>query len=78
MATPTRRYHIPSALRRTSLRVELEAAQALVAEGAIIIDVRRKDDRAPTLPGAARIPPDEIPAALATLPRNTPIVLACT
>ena len=78
MAKLTRRYHLPSALRRTPLRVDPDAARALVAAGAIVIDVRRHDDRVPTLPGVVRIPPDEIPAALARLVRDTPIVLACT
>jgi rhodanese-related sulfurtransferase len=49
-----------------------------VAAGAVVIDVRRHEDRVPTLPGAERIPPDEIPAALASFSRDTPIVLACT
>lgn len=78
MADPTRRFHLPSALRRTTLRIEPETARALVAGGALLVDVRRKDDRAPTIAGASRIPPDEIPRTLATLPRDTPIVLACT
>lgn len=78
MARLTRRYHVPSAIRRTSLRVEPDAAWALIEAGAFVIDVRRHDDRSPTLPGAVRIPPDEIPARLPTLPKNSPIVLACT
>jgi rhodanese-related sulfurtransferase len=78
MARLTRRYHVPSAVRRTTLRIELERAMALVGAGAFVIDVRRLDDRAPALPGSTRIPPDEIPSVLARLPRDTPIVLACT
>jgi rhodanese-related sulfurtransferase len=78
MAKLTRRYHVPSAVRRTPLRVDPETARELVAAGATVIDVRRHDDLAPTLSGAVRIPPDEIPAALASLVRDTPIVLACT
>jgi rhodanese-related sulfurtransferase len=78
VSTPTRRFHLPSALRRTTLRVDLERARMLVAAGALVIDVRRADDRAPSLEGATRIPPDEIPARIATLPRDTPIILACT
>jgi rhodanese-related sulfurtransferase len=50
----------------------------LIMAGAFVVDVRRNDDRAPTLAGAKRIPPDEIPSAIASLPRDTPIVLACT
>lgn len=78
MAKLARRYHVPSAVRRTPLRVDADVARELVAVGAVLIGVRRHDDRAPTLDGALRIPPDEIPAALARLARETPIVLACT
>lgn len=78
MTKLTRRYHIPSALRRTPLRVELATANELIATGALLIDVRRHDDRTPSLPGAVRISPDEIPAAVAGFARSTPIVLACT
>jgi rhodanese-related sulfurtransferase len=49
-----------------------------VAGGAVLIDVRRHDDSVPTLEGARRIWPDQIPDQLETLPRGTPIVLACT
>jgi rhodanese-related sulfurtransferase len=78
VAKLTRRYHLPSAVRRTSIRIEPEAARALVDAGAVVIDVRRKDDAAPSPEGSSRIPPDEIPAALSFLPRHSPIVLACT
>ncbi len=78
MSELTRRYHIPSALRRTPLRVDLATANELIATGALLIDVRRHDDRTPTLRGAVRIPPDEIPAAIAGFDRGAPIVLACT
>jgi rhodanese-related sulfurtransferase len=74
----TRRYHVPSALRRTPARIELPRALALIDEGALLLDVRRHDDRTEQLEGARRIWPDEIPALVATLPRDTPIVLACT
>lgn len=78
MTRLTRRYHIPSALRRTPLRVDLVTARKRIAAGALLIDVRRHDDRTPTVEGAVRIPPDEIPAAVAGFDRSTPIVLACT
>jgi len=74
----TRRYHIPSALRRTPIRIELPRAEALLGDGALLLDVRRHDDRTQRLESARRIWPDEIPALLDTLPRDTPIVLACT
>ena len=78
MARLTRRYHVPSALRRSPARIEPGEARALVARGALLIDTRRHDDSAPALDGALRIWPDEIPERAATFPRETPIVLACT
>jgi rhodanese-related sulfurtransferase len=78
MSVPTRRYHLPSALRPSSLRIETAAAQSLVGEGALLVDVRRKEDLAHPLTGAVRVPPDEIPAFLHTLPPGVAIVLACT
>jgi rhodanese-related sulfurtransferase len=78
MAEPTRRYHVWSALRSSSLRLEAYAARELTAGGALLIDVRRQDDASTRIVGARRIPPDEIPSVVAELPRGTPIVLACT
>jgi rhodanese-related sulfurtransferase len=78
MSRPTRRYHLPSALRPSSLRIDADAARSLVAGGALLIDVRRKDDPTHPLAGAARVPPDEIPAFLQTLAPGLEIVLACT
>jgi rhodanese-related sulfurtransferase len=78
MAGLTRRYHLPSALRPSSARIEPDEARALVARGALLIDTRRHDDSAPTLEGALRIWPDEIPDRVAAFPRDHPIVLACT
>jgi rhodanese-related sulfurtransferase len=78
MSRPTRRFHIPSALRASSLRIDPDEARSLVAGGAQLIDVRRKDDATHPLEGAMRIPPDEIPALLDTLPPGVEIVLACT
>jgi rhodanese-related sulfurtransferase len=76
---PTRRFHLPSALRPTSLRIEAGAAQALVEdEGALLVDVRRQDDPTSPLDGAVRIAPDEVPGRIAGFPRDVPIVLACT
>jgi rhodanese-related sulfurtransferase len=77
VSTPTRRYHVPSAIRRSSLRIEPDEARELIAEGALLIDVRRQDEEA-RLDGAVRILPDEIPARLDELPRGSPIVLVCT
>ena len=78
MSTPTRRYHVPSAVRRSSLRIEPDAARELIAKGALLVDVRRHEDQEIWLEGAVRIPPDEIPGKLAELPRDRPIILVCT
>ena len=78
MSTPTRRYHIPSAIRRSSRRIDPEEARELIADGAMLIDVRRNDVVDVSLDGAVRIPPDEIPARLDDLPRDRPILLVCT
>jgi len=75
---PTRRYHLPSALRISPARIEPERARELLDLGGVLVDVRRRDDPALTLEGALRIPPDEIPERLDALPRSAPIVLACT
>ncbi len=62
----------------SSLRLEAAAANALLRDGALLVDVRRYDDPAGPLRGSTRIPPDDIPARLAELPRDRAIVLACT
>jgi rhodanese-related sulfurtransferase len=78
MSAPTRRYHLPSALRPSSLRIDPAEAHSLIAAGALLIDVRRADDPLHPLEGATRVPPDEIPAFLGTLAPGVEIVLACT
>lgn len=78
MSQPTRRYHLPSALRPSSLRIDVAAARSLVAEGALLVDCRRKDDVAHPLAGATRVPPDEIPAFASTLAPGVELVLTCT
>jgi len=78
MSAPTRRYHIPSAVRRSSLRISPAEAHRLLEDGAALVDVRRHEDDAVQLSGALRIPPDEIPQRLGDLPRERAIVLACT
>ena len=74
---PTRRFHVPSAVRGSAARIDAATARELVGQGALLVDVRRKDDPAVTLEGALRIPPDEIPKRLGEWSRDTPIVLAC-
>jgi rhodanese-related sulfurtransferase len=78
VSAPTRRYHVPSAVRRSSLRISPAEAQRLLADGAVLVDVRRHEDDSVQLPNARRIPPDEIPPRLDELPRDGSIVLACT
>lgn len=78
MSAPTRRYHVPSAIRRSSLRIDADEARELIAEGALLVDVRRHEDQELRLDGAVRIPPDEIPNKLDELPRDRPILLVCT
>ncbi len=78
MSRPTRRFHLPSALRPSSLRIDVGAARALVARGALLVDCRRKDDVAHALAGATRVAPDEIPAFASTLAPGVEVVLACT
>ena len=78
MSTPTRRYHVPSAIRRSSLRIDADEARELIAEGALLVDVRRHEDQELRLDGAVRIPPDEIPDELDELPRDRSILLVCT
>jgi rhodanese-related sulfurtransferase len=74
---PTRHFHLPSAVRGSPARIDPAAARELIANGAVLVDVRRRDDPAVTLAGAVRIPPDEIPERLGEFSRDTPIVLAC-
>jgi rhodanese-related sulfurtransferase len=74
---PTRRFHVPSAVRGSAARIDAATARDLLVNGALLVDVRRKDDPALTLEGALRIPPDEISSRLGEFSRDTPIVLAC-
>jgi rhodanese-related sulfurtransferase len=78
MTTPTRRFHIPSAMRRSSTRLTAAQVQRLLADGALLVDVRRQDDPAAPLPDSVRVAPDEVPGRLPEFPRDLPIVLACT
>jgi rhodanese-related sulfurtransferase len=78
MSQPTRRFHIPSAVRRSPVRIDPEQARELVSRGAVLVDVRRKSQDPPAPDDAVRIPPDEFPQQLERLDPATPIVLACT
>jgi rhodanese-related sulfurtransferase len=77
VSRPTRRYHLPSAIRPSPVRIDADQARELVAEGAILVDVRRRSQDPPAPGDAVRIPPDEIPESLEQFSRDTPIVLAC-
>jgi rhodanese-related sulfurtransferase len=78
MAKLTRRFHLPSALRRSPSRISGQTARELVAGGALLIDVRRQDDDVDRLEDALRISPEMIPSRVAGFPRDVPIVLGCT
>ena len=78
MSRPTRRFHVPSALRASPFRIDASDALALRDGGALLIDVRRQDDSTPSLPGALRISPDTIPERVAGMRPEVAIVLACT
>lgn len=59
----------------------LAARMASAPDGMVLLDVREADEFAVSrLPGAVRVDPgaDTLPAALAALPRNTPIVVYCS
>jgi rhodanese-related sulfurtransferase len=74
---PTRRFHVPSAVRASPARIDAATARELIANGALLVDVRRHDDPAMTLERGLRVPPDEIPERIDEFSRDTPIVLAC-
>jgi rhodanese-related sulfurtransferase len=64
-------------VRASPTRIDAATARDLVSDGALLVDVRRRDDPAMTIAGAVRISPEEIPERLDELPRDSPIVLAC-
>lgn len=72
------RERLLSGVSLSSLRLEADAAEGLLRDGALLVDVRRYDDPSGPLAGSTRIPPDDIPARLDELPRDRAIVLACT
>ncbi len=78
MSAPTRRYHLPSAVRRSSLRISPAEAHRLLADGAVLVDVRRHEDDSLRIANAVRMPPDEVPGRLGELQVDRAIVLACT
>jgi len=78
MGAPTRRFHFPSAARRSPARIGPARALELTATGAVVIDVRRREDMSASPEGALRISPDAIPQRAGTMRKEVPIVLACT
>jgi MFS family permease len=66
------------AARPAGPRIESDRAHELTESGALLVDVRREPGAGTEVPGALRIPPDELPARVPDLPRDVPIVLACT
>jgi rhodanese-related sulfurtransferase len=78
VSAPTRRFHLPSAARPSPARIDAERALELKAEGAVVIDVRRREDTAASPDGAVRISPDMIPRHTESMRKEVAIVLACT
>jgi hypothetical protein len=77
VARLTRRFHVPSALRPSSARIDPDSASRLVSDGALLLDVRRDEDESAALDGSVRVTPDRIPARVGEFPPDAPIVLAC-
>ena len=78
MRTPSRRFHLPSAARHSPARIEPDRALELRAQGAVLIDVRRREDASLSPEGALQISPDMIPERAGTMRKDVAIVLACT
>lgn len=58
--------------------VDVRAAQALVAEGAGLVDVRRDDEwRAGHAPQAVHVPLDQLPLRAGELPTDRRVVAIC-
>ncbi len=59
-------------------RIDAERAKELIAEGALLLDVRTRGEFAfSPLPGAVNIPLQELGSRLSELDAQRPIVLAC-
>jgi rhodanese-related sulfurtransferase len=74
---PSLRFRLAYAARPAPFRIDSGEVAALTDAGALLVDVRRDDDPAVGVPGAVRVPPDELPGRLSSFPRDVPIVLAC-
>lgn len=77
MTKLTRQFHLPSAVRTSPARINTQQADALITQGALVIDVRRDEDGGER-DGVLRITPDLIPGRAEDFERDVPIVLTCT
>lgn len=58
--------------------VSVAQAQALIRQGAVLLDVRSAGERrAAHIPGSLHIPLDELPGRLSTLPAGKTVVCQC-
>jgi len=63
---------------RTSSSVTAAEAHALVADGATLLDVRTDGEwAAGHLEGALHVPVDEVPARMAEIPKDRPVIVYC-
>ena len=81
--SPWTSLHDPSRLARPVEvqgveQLDSDEAQARVAAGALLLDVREMDEwRQGRIPGSTLLPMSEIAARLADVPRDRPLVLVC-
>ena len=62
----------------TPLEVDVTTAAQMMREGALLIDVREPAELAIcSIPGSRHIPMREIPAAVAGLPADQPLLVIC-
>ena len=62
----------------TPLEIDVATAAQLLHEGVLLVDVREDDEVATCrIEGSRHIPMRQIPANLATLPRDRPIMVLC-
>jgi len=68
----------PAPAAKSAARVDGPTAKALVAGGALLLDVRTAEEFAGGhIDGARNAPVDSLAGALATLPKDKPIVVYC-
>lgn len=60
------------------LEIDVTAAATCLRAGACLLDVREPAEHAlVTVPGSRLVPLEEVPAALADLPRDRPLLVLC-